>query len=136
MTATLVATPDTKRGLPGGTAEPTAAGTGAATPANQAIRIVLGRGVVDLVRGQGEEAVSVELTLEFDGLVIKHAVAYPGPSEPAFGYSRVRVENVDVWWRQRLVVPGREPVVTTSIRPRRVVVGRIGRALSAVADYA
>ena len=80
--------------------------------------------------------VSVELTLEFDGLVIKHAVAYPGPSEPAFGYSRVRVENVDVWWRQRLVVPGREPVVTTSIRPRRVVVGRIGRALSAVADYA
>lgn len=136
MTATLVATPATKRELPRGAADPTAGGTGAATPANQAIRIVLRRGVVDLVRGQGEEAVSLEFTLEFDGLVVKHAVAYPGASEPAFGYSRVRVEDVDVWWRQRLVLPGREPIVTTSIRPRRVVVGRIGRALSAVADYA
>ena len=136
MTAALVATPDTKPGLPWGAADPTADSTGAATRANQAIRIVLRPGVVDLVRSQGEEAVSVELTLEFDGLVVKHAVAYPGASEPAFGYSRVRVEDVDVWWRQRLVVPGREPVVTTSIHPRRVVVGRIGRPLSAVADYA
>jgi hypothetical protein len=134
MTATLVATPDTKRGLPRGAEDPTVGGTGA--PTNQAIPVVLRRGVVDLLRGQGEEAVSIELTLEFGGLVVKHAVAYPGASEPAFGYSRVRVEDVDVWWRQRLVVPGREPVVTTSVRPRRVVVGRIGRALSAVADYA
>ena len=136
MTTTLVATPDTERGLPRGGADPTAGGTGAATPANQVIQIVLRRGVVDLVRGQGEKAVSLEFTLEFDGLVVKHAVAYPGASEPAFGYTRVRVEDVDVWWRQRLVVPGREPVVTTAIRPRRVVVGRVGRALSAVADYA
>jgi hypothetical protein len=97
---------------------------------------VLRPGVADLVRAQGEEAVSLELTLEFGNLVVKHAVAYPGPSEPDFGYSQVRVGNIDVWWRQRLVVPGRDPVVITSIRPRRVVVDRVGRALSALAHYA
>jgi hypothetical protein len=135
MTATLTATPDTKRTLPRSGETTTGAG-GTIAPANRAVQIVLRPGVADLVRAQGEEAVSLELTLEFGNLVVKHAVAYPGPSEPDFGYSQVRVGNIDVWWRQRLVVPGRDPVVITSIRPRRVVVDRVGRALSALAHYA
>lgn len=100
------------------------------------MRVVLGPGVVELLRRQGEEAMTIELTLEFRDLVIKHAVAYPGPSEPAFGFSRLRAGGIDVWWRQRLVVPGRDPAVTTAICPRHVVIGRVGRALSAVAAYA
>jgi len=135
MTANLAITPETARRLPGFSSKPTA-GTGAASAEKEAMQVVLRPGVVDLVRGQGEEAVSLELTLEFAGLVVKHAVAYPGASEPAFGYSRVRVGGIDVWWRQRLVVPGRDSALTASIRPRRVVVSRVGRALSAAAAYA
>jgi hypothetical protein len=132
MTETLVITPDTREAV----AEPTVDVPRAATPGREAMRVVLGPGVVDLVRAQGEEAISLKLTLEFQGLVVKHAVAYPGSSEPTFGYSRLRAEGIDVWWRQRLVVPGRDPAVTTAIRPRHVVVDRVGRALSAVAAYA
>lgn len=106
------------------------------TAGHEPVEVVFRPGVADLLRNWGEEAVSVELTLEFGCLVVKHAVAYAGASEPAFGYSKVRVGDVDVWWRQRLAVPGREPVLSTSVRPRRVVLERVGRTLSAAAAYA
>jgi hypothetical protein len=92
--------------------------------------------VAELVRRQGEVAMTVELTLEFRDLVLKEAVAYPGASEADFGFSCVRAGGLDVWWRQRLVVPGREPSVTSAIRPRQVTIGRVGRALAAEAAYA
>jgi hypothetical protein len=140
MTGTLVTTPDTwdvvTEEVVWDAAEPAVGSPGTPAPDQRAMRVVLGPGVVEHVRNQGEEAISLELTLEFEGLVVKHAVAYPGASEPAFGFSRLRVDGIDVWWRQRLVVAGRNPAVTTAIRPRQVVVGRVGRALSAVATYA
>jgi len=84
----------------------------------------------------GEAAVTVELTLDFEHDVTKHAVAFMGPGEPSLGYRCQRVGGIDVWWRQRLVLATREPRVTSDIRPRRLLVDRVGKALSARADYA
>jgi hypothetical protein len=63
-------------------------------------------------------------------------VAFPGAGEPSLGFQRVRVGDVDVWWRQRLVLASREAQVTSALRPRRLVVARVGQALSACASYA
>lgn len=93
-------------------------------------------GVTDLLWRLGESALTVELTLDFEGDVLKNAVAFPGASEPSLGFQRIRVGDVDVWWRQRLALASREPRVTDAVRPRRVVVSRVGRALSAFASYA
>ncbi|HEY3241097.1 MAG TPA: hypothetical protein VGL92_16145 [Acidimicrobiia bacterium] len=100
------------------------------------MKIHLERGVAELVRRLGEKAITVELTLDFEGDVLKSAVAFAGPSEPSLGYQRVTVGDLDVWWRQRLVFASREPRVTTKIRPRRLHVSTVGRALAASADYA
>ena len=88
------------------------------------------------LRRSGEASVTVELTIDFEHDAQKQAVAFPGPGEPALGYSCQRVDGIDVWWRQRLVLATREPKVTDAIRPRRLLVDRVGRALAARADYA
>ena len=100
------------------------------------MRIHLDPQVAELVRRLGEQAITVELTLDFEGDVLKSAVAFPGASEPSLGYQLVTVEGLDVWWRQRLVLAAREPRVTTRVRPRRVYVSTVGRALAATAEYA
>jgi hypothetical protein len=84
----------------------------------------------------GEAAVTVELTIDFEHDATKHAVAFLGAGEPALGYRCHRVDGIEVWWRQRLVLASREPKVTGDIRPRRLLVDRVGKALSARADYA
>ncbi len=100
------------------------------------MRVELRPGVADLLWRLGEQALTVELTLDFEGDTLKQAVAFPGASDPSLGFQRVRVGDVDVWWRQRFVFASREPQVTQAVRPRHVVVSRVGRALSAVASYA
>jgi hypothetical protein len=100
------------------------------------VHVELGRGVAELLRREGEAALTVELTIDFEHDVTKHAVAFVGAGEPAFGYRCHRVGGIDVWWRQRLLLGERDPRLTGGIRPRRLLVDRIGRALSARADYA
>ena len=100
------------------------------------MRVELEPGVEDLLWRLGEDSLTVEMTLDFEADVQKQAVAFPGAGEPSLGFQRVRVGAVDVWWRQRLVLASRDPRVTTAVRPRRLVVGRVGRALSAWASYA
>ena len=100
------------------------------------MRVELGRGVADLVWRLGEAAITVEMTLDFENDVTKRAVAFVGRSEPSLGFQCVAVDGVDVWWRQRLVLAAREPRITTDIKPRRLLVARVGRALSAQVEYA
>ncbi len=100
------------------------------------MRVEFGRGVAELLQGLGEAAITVEMTLDFEHDVTKHAVAFVGASEPALGFQCMAVDGVDVWWRQRLVLAAGEPTVTTEIKPRRLLVARVGRALSAEVDYA
>jgi hypothetical protein len=100
------------------------------------VRIHLDPEVRKLVRRLGENAITVELTLDFEGDVLKSAVAFPGPSEPSLGFQLVTVDGVDVWWRQRLVLAAREPKVTTRVRPKLLSVTAVGRALAATAEYA
>ena len=100
------------------------------------MEVELGPGVADLLWRMGENALTVELTLDFEHDVTKHAVAFPGAGEPGMGFSCIRVDGLDVWWRQRLVLAAREPKLSLEIRPRRLTVGRVGRALSAEVDYA
>jgi hypothetical protein len=100
------------------------------------VRVELRPGVADLLWRMGEQALTVELTLDFEGDALKQAVAFPGASDPSLGFQRVRVGDVDVWWRQRFVFASREPQVTQAVRPRHLVVSRVGRALSAFASYA
>ena len=100
------------------------------------MHVELGRGVADLLWRMGEAAVTVELTIDFEHDVTKHAVAFAGPGEPSLGYRCQQVDGIEVWWRQRLVLATREPKVTGDIQPRRLLVDRIGKALSARADYA
>lgn len=95
-----------------------------------------GPGVADFLRRSGEASVTVELTIDFEHDAQKQAVAFPGPGEPTLGYCCQRVDGIDVWWRQRLVLATREPKVTDAIRPRRLLVDCVGRALAARADYA
>lgn len=92
----------------------------------------------ELVRRLGEKAITVELTLDFEGDVLKSAVAFPGASEASLGYQRVRVDGLglDVWWRQRLVLASGEPRLSTKVRPRRLYVSTVGRALAVSAEYA
>jgi hypothetical protein len=99
------------------------------------VNIELEPGVEDLLWRLGEDALTVELTLDFEGPVQKQAVAFPGGAEPSLGFQRVRVGPVDVWWRQRVVLASMAPRVASVPRPRRIVVGRVGRALSASATY-
>ena len=99
------------------------------------MHVELGPGVTDLVWRMGEKAVTVELTIDFEHDATKDAVAFVGPGEPSLGYRCHRVDGIDVWWRQRLVLATREPRVTGDIRPRRLLVGRVGKFLSARADY-
>jgi hypothetical protein len=100
------------------------------------VRVELQPGVADLLWRMGEQALTVELTLDFEGDEFKQAVAFPGAGDPTLGFQRVRVGDVDVWWRQRFVFATREPQVTQAVQPRRLVVSRVGRALSASASYA
>jgi hypothetical protein len=100
------------------------------------VRVELRPGVADLLWRMGEQALTVELTLDFEGDALKQAVAFPGAGDPSLGFQLVRVGDVDVWWRQRFVFASREPQVTQAVRPRRLVVSRVGRALSAFASYA
>ncbi len=104
-------------------------------PASVPLRVDLEAGVEDLVWRMGAEAVTVELTLDFEGPVLKQAVAFLGPGEPSLGFRRIRVGSLDVWWRQRVVLASIAPRVTSSPRPRRLVIGRLGRALTAHATY-
>lgn len=98
-------------------------------------RVELEAGVEDLLWRLGADAVTVELTLDFEGPVLKQAVAFPGAGEPSLGYQRVQVGSLDVWWRQRVVLASIDPRVTTRPRPRRLVISRLGRALVADATY-
>jgi hypothetical protein len=100
------------------------------------VHVEFGPGVADLLWRMGEAAVTVELTIDFEHDVTKHAVAFMGPGEPTLGYRCHRVGDIDVWWRQRLVLATREPRVTGDIRPRHLLVDRVGTTLSARADYA
>jgi hypothetical protein len=100
------------------------------------VEVALGAGVADLLWRMGEAAITVELTIDFEHDATKHAVAFMGPGEPALGYRCQRVDGIDVWWRQRLVLATRDPKVTADIRPRRLLVDRVGQALAVRADYA
>jgi hypothetical protein len=100
-----------------------------------AVGVELEPGVEDLLWRLGANAVTVELTLDFEGPVLKQAVAFPGPGEPSLGYQRIRVGSLDVWWRQRVVLASVEPKVMNRPRPRRLVISRLGRALVADATY-
>lgn len=100
-----------------------------------AVRIELQSGVEDLLWRLGENSLTVELTLDFEGPVQKQAVAFPGASEPSLGFRRVRVGHVDVWWRQRVLLASIEPRVASVPNPRRLVISRIGQVLSAYATY-
>lgn len=100
------------------------------------MEVELGPGVADLVWREGEVALTVELTIDFELDAQKDAVAFMGPGDPSLGYRCERVDGVEVWWRQRLVLATREPRVTDDIRPRRLLVDRVGKSLSARADYA
>jgi len=62
-------------------------------------------------------------------------VAFPGAGDPSLGFQRIRVGSLDVWWRQRVVLASIAPRVVDHPRPRRVVIGRLGRALTAEASY-
>jgi hypothetical protein len=99
------------------------------------MHVELGPGVADLLWRMGEAAVTVELTIDFEHDATKDAVAFMGPGEPSLGYRCHRVDGIDVWWRQRLVLATREPRVTGDIRPRRLLVDRVGDYLAARADY-
>jgi len=99
------------------------------------MHVELGPGVADLLWRMGEGAVTVELTIDFEHDATKDAVAFMGPGEPSLGYHCHRVDGIDVWWRQRLVLATREPRVTGDIRPRRLQVDRVGDYLAARADY-
>lgn len=85
-----------------------------------------------------EGALSVELTLHFcGGLVTKDAVAYPGAEDETAGFRRERVGDLDLYWRQRLVVEGSTPTrVSTQIVPRRLLVHTEDGVLCARAAYA
>lgn len=100
------------------------------------VRIHLDPTVTQLVRRLGENAITIELTIDFEADALKSAVAFPGAAEPSLGFERIQVRGLDVWWRQRLVLATREPRVTTKVRPRHVHVTTIGRALAAHAEYA
>jgi hypothetical protein len=100
------------------------------------MEVELGRGVAELLRGEGEAALTVELTIDFELDAQKDAVAFVGPGDPSLGYRCERVDGVEVWWRQRLVLATREPRVTDDIRPRRLLVDRVGKCLTARAEYA
>jgi hypothetical protein len=99
------------------------------------VRVELQPAVEDLLWRLGEDSLTVELTLDFEGPEQKQAVAFPGPADPSLGFQQIRVGNIDVWWRQRLVLASLEPRVANLPRPRRLVISRLGRALSAHATY-
>ena len=98
--------------------------------------VELGPGVANLLQRHGEAALTVELTVDFELDARKTAIAFPGPSEPSLGFRCVRVDGLDVWWRQRLVVGAHGPRLTDAIRPRRLLGERVGDARSAQVDYA
>lgn len=98
--------------------------------------VEFGVGVSDLLWRLGQTAITVELTIDFEHDATKDAVVFMGPGEPSLGYRCQRVDDIDVWWRQRLVLAAREARVTGDIRPRRLWIERVGQALSARADYA
>jgi hypothetical protein len=100
-----------------------------------ALDIKFRRGVAQLIHGLGERAITVEATLDFDNLVKKEAVVFPGASDASLGFRRVHVDAIDVWWRQRLLLAKGQWRLSVDVRPRRLVVSRMGRALSAVVDY-
>lgn len=100
------------------------------------MRFVLKPGVCDLVRELGEDAITVELTVDFESDGRKSAVAYAGPSEGVPGFEHILVGGLHVWWRQRLILGSGVTRTAPWIRPRRVLVGRQGRALHAAAEYA
>jgi hypothetical protein len=85
-----------------------------------------------------ERAVSVDLTLRFcGGLVTKEAVAYPGSEDEGAGFRREEVDDLLLYWRQRLVVDGLDPAqVTTAVVPRRLTVRAGEYQLAAEASYA
>jgi len=115
--------------------EPETTGVPQAETFGPCMDVKFGRGVADLVQRLGERAITIEMTLDFDNLVTKDAVVFPGASEASLGFHRVRVDGIDVWWRQRLLLARGEWRVSADVRPRRVVVSRVGRALSAAVDY-
>jgi hypothetical protein len=100
------------------------------------MHVELRPGVADLLWRMGEAALTVELTIDFEHDATKEAVAFVGAGEPSLGYRCQRVDDIDVWWRQRLVLATRSPRVTAEIRPRRLLIDRVGKSLSARADYA
>lgn len=116
--------------------EPGTIGLPEAPTASRGMDVEFGRGVTELVAALGEGAMTVEMTLDFDNLVAKHAVVFPGASQASLGFRCLRVDNVDVWWRQRLLLANGDLRLSSTVRPRRVVISRVGRALSATLDYA
>ena len=106
------------------------------SPTVGGVHVELGPGVTDLLWRMGEAAVTVELTIDFEHDATKHAVAFLGAGEPSLGYRCERVGDIDVWWRQRLALGPQAPRVTADIKPRRLLLDRVGKALEARADYA
>jgi hypothetical protein len=100
------------------------------------VEVEFGAGVADLLWRMGEAAITVELTIDFEHDATKDAVVFMGPGEPTLGYRCQRVDGIDVWWRQRLLLAAGEPRLTSDVRPRRLLVDRVGKSLSARADYA
>jgi hypothetical protein len=101
------------------------------------IDIEIGRGVRRALDRVRERAVSVDLTLRFcGGLVVKEAFAYPGTEDETAGFQCQRVGDLDVYWRQRLVVEGADAAPTSAVEPRRLTVRVDGDELAAEVAYA
>ncbi|MGH9010629.1 MAG: hypothetical protein ACRDYF_12395, partial [Acidimicrobiia bacterium] len=96
--------------------------------------VEFGRGVAELVHRLGERAITLEMTLDFDNLVQKDAVVFPGASDASLGFDCVHIDGIDVWWRLRLLLGSGQWRLSTHVRPRRVVVSRVGRGPLQAAD--
>jgi len=101
------------------------------------LEVRLARSVGEALRRTGDEALTVELALVCGDLVRKDAVAYAGSADPDWGFQSVRIRDVDVFWRQRVVVdvpvPGH---ISARVTPRRLDVRTLGNAFVANASYA
>ncbi|MCL4423174.1 MAG: hypothetical protein M1115_08420, partial [Actinobacteria bacterium] len=66
----------------------------------------------------------------------KVAVATLGPPPATEGVTSVHTAGIELHYRQFLQVPGQEPLLTTSVHPRRLTVTVKGNKLVANASYA
>jgi hypothetical protein len=101
------------------------------------VEVEIRSGVLDALQRVREDALSVDLTLHMcGGLVVKDAIAFPGPSDEEAGFSRLRIGDIDLYWRQRLLVEGAlSASVSDRVAPRRLSVRTEGDVFLAEAAY-